>query len=287
MVSLGKQFPKSNGIKTKKVRIYVTENDATDSSSNEDEETPMVQNRVKKHVYEIRISKYISNRTVNENAKPAQNAVAKRMPNGVKKYRGVRQRPTGKWATEFRDPLRKVRLWLGTYNTAEEAALVYDRAAIRSKGPNALTNFLQPLLLPEHVVDASTFTYIHDSCQQSRSCGSKAQQSEIGVVVNVGGLKCDYDFNSGDETHSFKSLKFQPVDELGLETQYDFGWFNDYLDSQSLQPMLLDEMSSQQTPLEKIVPEISADFGSFEWDVNADPSDFPAADGKIVNYVYL
>ena len=44
MVSLGKQFPKSNGMKTKKVWIYVIENDATDSSSSEDEETPIVSN---------------------------------------------------------------------------------------------------------------------------------------------------------------------------------------------------------------------------------------------------
>ena len=46
MVSLSKQFPKSNGIKKKKkkVWIYVTENNATDSSSSEDEETPIFSN---------------------------------------------------------------------------------------------------------------------------------------------------------------------------------------------------------------------------------------------------
>ena len=44
MVSLSKQFPKSNGIKTKKVWIYVIENDATDSLSSKDEETPIISN---------------------------------------------------------------------------------------------------------------------------------------------------------------------------------------------------------------------------------------------------
>ncbi|KAK7390040.1 hypothetical protein VNO78_25338 [Psophocarpus tetragonolobus] len=59
----------------------------------------------------------------------------------MRRFIGVRQRPSGRWVAEIKDSSQHVRLWLGTYDTPEEAARAYDEAARALRGENARTNF--------------------------------------------------------------------------------------------------------------------------------------------------
>jgi EREBP-like factor len=58
-----------------------------------------------------------------------------------RRFVGVRQRPSGRWVAEIKDSAQRVRLWLGTFDTADEAARAYDEAARALRGENTRTNF--------------------------------------------------------------------------------------------------------------------------------------------------
>ncbi|KAI3471500.1 hypothetical protein Pfo_028150 [Paulownia fortunei] len=139
------------------------------------------------------------------------------------KFVGVRQRPSGRWVAEIKDTTQKIRMWLGTFETAEEAARAYDEAACLLRGSNTRTNFVTHVSANSPLASRirnllnskkSANTNAKAKQQSQESCPSTSQDIDANTSSDYSTMTCTTSPSSTADTNtSAESFSFDKIQD--------------------------------------------------------------------------